>query len=250
MTKNQIKYYSLLKEKKYREAERKFLVEGYKLVKEALESGYSCELVLLTKEFSLKNGPVISEFLSGGLLIEEVSGKDIEKISDTKSPQGLIGVFHLKNSSEINFDDNLIVGLEEINDPGNLGAIIRSADWFGVSSIILSRNCAELYNPKTIRASAGSVFHLNFLIADNFINKLKELQESNHQILCADLTGKNLFELAQNAKRVVVFANEANGPSEDLKNIADQRITIPRKGKAESLNVSNASAVIIAELSK
>ncbi len=251
ITKNQFKYYSSLLNKKNRQEEKKFLVEGSKLLREALDSGYKCEIILALKDFVDENNDFAKSFGKQKLNIELIKTVEFKKLCDTKNPQGVIGIFHFKQNIIDAFNnDKLIVAMENISDPGNMGTILRNCDWFGVKNVLLSSDCAEIYNPKVIRASAGSVFHLNIYRKDNLISTLEEQKKLGYKILCADLNGDNLYNFSQREKLILVLANEANGPTEELINTCDLRITIPRIGNAESLNVASASAVILSELSK
>ncbi|MCX7874972.1 MAG: RNA methyltransferase [Melioribacteraceae bacterium] len=250
MTKNELKYYSLLLQKKHRREENKFLVEGIKLITEALNSNYVCEKVFYTNAFFENNLDKINFLKSFDISIEQITRKDIERLSDVKSPQEIVGVFQIKNNLHSKAISNFIVALENINDPGNFGTIIRNCDWFGVETIIASDDCAEIYSPKVIRASAGSVFHLNVIEENNFIDSLINYKNEGYKIYCSDINGKNLDKILFNDKKIISLSNEANGPSQTLLNLSDEIITIPKKGKAESLNVANASAIILYELTK
>jgi TrmH family RNA methyltransferase len=145
---------------------------------------------------------------------------------------------------------NLIVALDNISDPGNAGTIIRNCDWFGIKELILGENCVELYNPKVLRASMGSVFHLEISETQNLIDTLKKLKEKGYSIICTDMKGENVFKYYLGEKSIIIFSNEAAGPSQEILNLADKKITIPQIGNAESLNVASASAVILAEFTK
>lgn len=251
LTKNQLKYYSSLLNKKHRNEEKKFLVEGLKLIMEALDSGYICEIILLLHESADENQSLIKQLNKKKIAFEIVKSSDFARLCDTKNPQRIIGVFHFREQNKSTFEnENLIVAMENISDPGNVGTIIRNCDWFGVKNILLSPQCAEVYNPKVIRASAGSLFHLNIFEEENFYNTLKEQKKNGFVILCADLNGEDLYAHSINKKIILVLANEANGPTKDLLELCDSKITIPRQGKAESLNVASASAVILSTLSK
>ena len=249
MTRAELKYYASLTSKKNRLEEAKFLVEGIKLIEEALSSGFYCEVLLYTNAINTNEEDFIDSIRKKILRIEEVRHDDLGRLADTKTPQQVIAVFYNDdNNKELRGD--LIVALENINDPGNVGTIIRNSDWFGVETIILSENCAEIFSPKVIRASAGSVFHVNLIESKNFYDELTKLKEKNYQIYCADLSGQDIYSFRKEIKSVLVMANESHGPTEELLNLCDIKITIPRKGKAESLNVANASAVILSELTK
>lgn len=248
-TKNQLKYYSNLNQKKFRLLEQKFLVEGQKLIIEALKAKLHCEVILTTSSFRETNPSFFKNQILQHTTIELISHNELERISDTQTPQGLIGVFEIPKHKPLNPNkEKLIVSLESISDPGNLGTIIRSCDWFGINYIFLTPDCAEVYNPKVIRASAGSAFHVSVIEVENFYEELKRLKEYNLKILIADLNGEDLYEFKKSDKSIVVFSNEAHGPSQELLNIADHVLTIPKKGKAESLNVASAAAVFLSEL--
>jgi len=253
ISKNELKYYSSLLYKKYREKEKKFLLEGTKIVWEGINSGYHAEVVFVTHSYIVDNKQLIKNFSNKKLRVEILKNIEFEKISDTINPQGIAAVLKIPSPSagiEICTLTSPIVCLENISDPGNVGTIIRNSDWFGIKDLIMSKNCAEVYNPKTIRASMGSVFHLNLFIETDLPATLKKLKQNNFSLNCADLEGYNIFEHKKENKAVLIFSNEANGPGQDLLNIVDKTITIPRLGKAESLNVASASAVILGEYTK
>ncbi len=249
ITKNELKYYTSLLKKKNREEEKKFLVEGLKLVDEALGSKYRCEIIIATNEFAEREEEYIFDFQKKQLRVETVKNYEFEKISDTINPQGIAAVFVMDKEEEF-IAGNIILALEDISDPGNVGAIIRNCDWFGVTSVILSETCADIFNPKTLRASMGSLFHLSIKRSKNIIEDLSRFAGEGYSILTAHLSGENIYNLVPPEKFVIVFANEANGPTMELLNVSDKLITIPKFGKAESLNVANSSAVILSEIKR
>ena len=252
ITKAELKYYSSLLKKDFRDDQKKFLVEGEKLILEALNSGLECETIICKSVFSENNDESVKSFAKRVARIEIISEKEFQKVQATVNSQGIIGVFKKKptTASTNAIKGKLIAALDSINDPGNVGTIIRNADWFGVKEILLSSNCVDVYNPKTIRASAGSIFHLNMIIENNLIYSLSSLKQNGYKILCADISGNNIYQSTKREKEVIVFSNETGGPSKELLDIADECVTVPKKGKAESLNVASASAVILSELTK
>ena len=251
LSKNQLKKISFLKTKKGRKEESKFVAEGLRLVKEGIESNYKCEMIIATPEFVNKH-PGFTDLLN--ILTENVRVTDVKsfgKITDTKNPQGIAAVFCSQPLySQTEFSGNKIVALENISDPGNLGTVLRNCAWFGVEEVLLSENSAEIYNPKVLRASMGAVFHLNISVSKKFYDELKIFRNNGYSIVYTDLKGESIFKFNAPEKMIIGFSNEANGPSEELKNISDKVITIPRLGRIESLNVASASAVILAELTK
>ncbi len=248
ISKNDLKYYSSLLQKKHRLDENKFIVEGKKVVEEGLENNRSCEVVFLSKNFDESNPEFISRLKSQNIPYEILKEKEFQKLCDTVNPQGVAAVFYGRKK-DIELKSGLIVALENISDPGNVGTIIRSCDWFGIKEIILSEGCAEVYNPKTIRASMGSIFHLSFFENTKLINELTGLKRGGYKIYSTDLNGKNLFQTKVNEKSVIVFSNESNGATEELINISDEIISIPKYGRAESLNVASALAVVLSQIS-
>ncbi len=251
LSKNELKYYSSLLIKKFRLEENKFIVEGKKIVEEALRSDYECEIIIASNEFAEKEKSFLDS-TNKKIRLEKVSNLEFYKLKDTAAPQGIAAVFAKKrvNRKETEkIKDNLICCLDNISDPGNVGTILRNCDWFGVKNVLLTENCAEIFNPKTIRASMGSVFHLN-IFEDSRNEDMKKLKKKGYNILCSDLEGENVFSFRFRKRSLLVFSNEANGPSKEIIKIADTKLTIPSYGKAESLNVASASAIILSEARK
>lgn len=254
ISRNQLKYYSGLLKKKDRNIENKFIVEGRKIVEEGIKQihEFNCELIISNLKFAGENKDFLSEVSANYKIpLEVIKNQDFSKLTDTKNPQGIIAVFKKPPEKVIeNINSNPVVFLDEIADPGNVGTILRNCDWFGVSDVILSDGCADVYNPKTLRSSMGSVFHINIYENFNLKTSLKILKEKKYKILCSDLDGENIFHFKNVKKNVIIFSSESHGPSKDVINLADKKITIPKYGSAESLNVASASAVILSCLRK
>lgn len=250
LSKNELKYYISLLQKKFRKEENKFLAEGKKIIDEAIKSKFFPELVICTANFLESEVEFINVISQMEIEIKIISEKDFFRISDTESPQGIVAIFDSFEFTLNDLNSDVIVALENISDPGNMGTIIRSSDWFGYNDILISQESAEIFNPKVIRSSMGSIFHTKFVKSNDFLEDLLELKQSGYNIIIADLDGENLYETKMQQKTVLVFCNEAKGPSFELKKIQDGKITIPKYGKAESLNVANASAVILSHLAK
>jgi TrmH family RNA methyltransferase len=247
-SKGELKYYSSLLQKKFRYEEKKFIAEGKKLIEEALAAGFECEYIFASQHFEEANPAYCAKLPSRVKRFEAINNHEFLKLCDTETPQGIAGVFHQKEiKNKIKKDEGIIVALENIQDPGNLGTIFRNCDWFGVKSVVISSECAEVYNPKVLRSSMGSAFHLNIHRVENFGKSLEMLKSSGYEILCADLTGENVFEMEFPVNSILVFANESQGPSQEVTSMS-KTVTIPKYGRAESLNVANASAVILGSI--
>lgn len=252
ISKNDLQYYSSLLIKKHRKAENKFIVEGKKSVLEGFNSNYKCEVVFVTNKFAEEHEDAIAQLGKVKKKIVSLKQKEFLNITDTESPQGIAAVFvkpELEFSIDFFTDEKIIVMLDNIADPGNLGAIIRTCDWFGVRKIFLSENIVDYTNPKVIRSSMGSVFHLN-LYEDVNASQLNKLRENDFEILCADTEGENVFTYRSEKKKILILSSESHGPSKEIEKISDKKICIPRIGNAESLNVASASAVLLAHLTK
>jgi len=249
---NELQYYSSLLQKKHRRIEDKFLVEGKKSVVEGVNSDYECDVIFITHNFAEENETIISNLRKFKNKIVTIKQNELQKISDTITPQGIAAVF---KKPKLGFSINdfsaekIIVMLDNISDPGNLGTIIRNCDWFGIRNILLSDNIVDYTNPKVIRSSMGSVFHIN--IFENISSDhLKELKSSIYEILCADIEGENIFNYKSSKKKILILSSESHGPSKEIQMITDKKISVPRIGNAESLNVASASAVLLAQLTK
>ena len=248
ISKIKLKYYSSLLRKKIRDTEKKFIAEGLKTIEEGLNSNYACEAVLLTEEYENTYEEFPRKY---NVKIEIVEEKEFNKLTDTVTPQGIAAVFNYPPAKDVNnIKSGLIVCLENIADPGNLGTIIRNCDWFGVTDIVLSKNCADPFNPKTVRSSMGSIFHLNIFDETELGEFLENYKKKSYSVLCADTEGEDLYTIRPEGNCIVILASEAHGPSVEVIRLSDHRITIPRYGKGESLNVASASAVILSHMAK
>ncbi len=244
-------YITSLSRKKVREEEQKFVLEGWHALEEALKSNFTIELIAATPESASEHNDILKKAREQAIHVFEITETQLAKISDTVNSQGVIAVLHQRQWSidEIPFDKGqMIVACERINDPGNLGTIIRTCDWFGVSAILLSEGSVSLYNEKVIRSTAGSIFHIPIIENVHFENSLPQLQQNGWKLCVTVLDGdSSIITFCYPEKTVLIFGSEAHGVSKPLIQIADYRLTIPAYGKAESLNVGAAcSAVLMA----
>lgn len=239
ISKAQIKHIRLLHLKKYRQKYNQFIVEGIKSVNEFVNSNIKCIAVYAENEHLLSFKQQI-----GAGLCYETKAKELQQISAFKNSQEVLAVFEIPQNMTIDKNANFILALDDIRDPGNLGTIIRTAEWFGLKEIVCSLTSAECYNPKVIQASMGSVsrMKIHYVDLEQFL-----IENKTHQIVLADMVGKDYQEFEWN-KNILVIGNEANGISAYLKAMPNEKITIPRRGAAESLNAAISTAIILASV--
>lgn len=242
ISKNEIKFISSLKLKKFRDSEQLFVVEGIKLVSELLnQNKFKIKVVYCVEDCSLN--------LPNSIRKEVIKQSDLERISSLKNPNQIIAIAHQTNKNELDIsENNLILLLDEINDPGNLGTIIRTADWFGISQIVCSSKSVELYNPKVIQSAMGAVFRCNVMYA-NLDETIDLLEKSDFYLYGADMNGKNALEENFKTKSAIVMGSESHGISDKIKDKLNL-ITIPKKGESESLNVAIACGILIGQYAK
>lgn len=234
LSRNQIKFIQSLKQKKFRLQHQLFVVEGEKMVNEFLNSDWEIGQVYATKEWE---GDAI-----------EITTKELERISSLKTPNKVLAIVKIPHRKSV-VSGNLVLALDAVKDPGNLGAIIRMADWFGVQHVLCSEDCVELYNPKVVQATMGSISRVQV----QYVN-LKSTFENmaDYKICAAVMDGKSVFAFEKSEKRIVLMGSESHGLSAELVELAHQKITIPKSesSQAESLNVANACGIILAQLSR
>ena len=234
LSKNHIKLITSLSQKKYRQKHKLFVVEGVKVVQEFLNSSYELEIVFSTD----------TDFSSTNKFIE-VTDQELKKISSLKNPNKVLAIFKIPN--QINpIMGGLILALDSINDPGNLGTIIRLCDWFGIEQLVCSNETVDCFNSKVVQASMGSLTR----VAISYLDLKKYLQNASVPIFIADMDGLNVYKTKLPESALLVLGNEANGISDDIKQLVTTKITIPRYGafqQTESLNVATASAILLSE---
>jgi TrmH family RNA methyltransferase len=246
LSKNEIKFIQSLQQKKFRDTEDLFVVEGIKLFQELITSeSYEIEEILILEDSELIDNLKPEH----ALLLSIISQKDLERISGLKQPNQVLAVVKKNSVPEIDHQkDGLILFLDDIKDPGNLGTIIRTAEWFGVHQIICSTTSVELYNPKVVQASMGSLFRMNICQTD-LIEALAAAKKNDFQLLCADMKGENLHTFDFKSKTALIMGSESHGVSDEIRALS-QAITIPKYGSAESLNVAMACGIIMSYFKK
>ena len=235
LSKARIKFVKSLQVKKYRKQEQCFVVEGAKSIQELLDSDFETAIVVGTPDF------VTSITIPSETEVIEVSRKELEQISEFQSNDTGLAVARMKrNQSLVVGNDEFGLVLDDIRDPGNLGTIIRTADWYGIQKIIASEETADYYNPKVISATMGSFTRVKVFYTD----LESYLGEQQHRIFGAYLDGQDVHQVNFGKCGLILIGNEARGISPSLGRFVTDKVTIPKFGKAESLNAAIATAII------
>lgn len=235
LTNNDTKLINSLVKKKFRQKYNKFVVEGVKNIKEVLNSS-----IYVEKIYSIDD--TFNDFPSKNILITE---RELKKISQLVTPNTALAVCEIPQEKNIQ-KNGFIIALDDIRDPGNLGTIIRMADWFGIQQIVCSKETVDLYNPKVIQSTMGSFIRVQI----NYTDLEQFFETYSHSILGTFMDGDNLYKTTLPENAVLLMGNEANGISEKLESFVTQRLSIPRMGKlqqTESLNVAMATSIILGE---
>lgn len=244
-----IKNIRKLKEKKYRDLSNSYIIEGIKLIKEAIVEKKQIKQIVVCEE-NINNGGIDQKLLYEIAKYEciYVTKKIFSLISDVQNPQGIMAVIEKRNSEDnIDYKEDVIVVLDGIQDPGNLGTILRTIDSVGLKQVIVSKETADAYNPKVVRSTMGAIFRVNIIESDNLIETLKNLRKHKYKVMSTSLeTNNNIYDVDYN-KKVIVIGNEANGVSQEILDFADEKIKIPMLGRTESLNASVATSIILYE---
>lgn len=243
----QVKQARKLMEKKYRIENKKFLIEGFRFVKEALNSSFRVSAIFLSDSFYDKlEKTFMEEKIQYKSSVYIVTDEVLKSISSTESPQGVVAVVENTQLSPKNTEGFYVLA-DRIQDPGNMGTIIRSSHAAGALGVIITKGTVDIYNEKTLRSTMGSVFYIP-IIQDTDLEKTKVLKEDGFKLIASSLdTDTNFYNI--NLKQKIIFAvgNEANGLSEDIEQIADIKVRIPMPGKAESLNAAVAVSIMMFE---
>lgn len=256
LTRAKVQQLKSLSQKKGRTATGTFLVEGLRLVQEAAASDFVIEEVYYTNEFTDDPaGRTLVDRLGGKTSqIRTVTTRDLGSITDTVTAQGIVAVvrprvFSVDELLRPTDAPSVLVALDSVADPGNLGSMVRTCDWFGVQGILLGRTSVELHNPKVVRATMGGLFHLPIVEDVDLLSAISNARQTGYQVYVTDAFGETHFDRVRFAnKSIIVFGNEAWGVSDQLKRLADVRVAIRRYGAAESLNVGVACGIVLSSL--
>ncbi|XHR92934.1 TrmH family RNA methyltransferase [Mucilaginibacter sp. UC70_90] len=244
LSKSQISLLKSLQHKKFRKEHGLFLVEGYKSVVEFVNAAYQVDAIYHTSEIAPK-----MMNLSRKINFQEISLTDLEKISSLKTPQEVIGLIKIPKWPRLNYNllkNKFSLVLDGVQDPGNMGTIIRTADWFGITDIICSDDTVDVYNPKVVQATMGSLARVNVHYGD----LTTILPEIKLPLFGAMLDGENIYSTNFGHEGLLAMGNEGNGLRPEIQQLINKKVTIPRVGYAESLNVAIATAILCSEIKR
>jgi TrmH family RNA methyltransferase len=232
ISKNQIKFVRQLEQKKYRRKEGLFVAEGPKVVGDLLRAGFNAQEIYATKEWN-----------NNGMHAQEVTDEELRKVSFLQHPQQVLALFEIP-TTKISSDSALSLALDDVQDPGNLGTIIRIADWFGISTIYCSENTVDAWSPKVVQATMGSIARVNIVYTD-----LKELiRNAKVPVYGTLLDGQNIYTQELSQDGIIVMGNEGNGISQAIRPLINRKLLIPQFHEGpESLNVAIATAITCSE---
>lgn len=238
LSKNKIKWIRSLQHKKYRDELNLYVAEGEKMVSEAISLCASD----IESVYYLEGSLAVPDSIESVIISE----KELEQISGLKTPNKALAVIRKKNATNRTNDQGLTLVLDSVQDPGNMGTILRIADWFDIKDVICSNQTVECFNPKVVQASMGAIFRINVVYCD----LLKWLSETKKPVYGALLEGENVYKTNLEDDAVLILGNEGNGISGEVQKLIDRPIMIPRFGQAESLNVSIATGILVSEFKR
>lgn len=239
LSKNQLKLITSLGQKKYRQKHKLFVAEGIKVVREFLQSSFELHSLFTTNNSF--------QGISSNKVFQ-ISSADLHKISSLKTPNKVLALFHIPEEVDYSNSD-LYVALDSVNDPGNLGTIIRLCDWFGIEHLLCSKETVDCFNSKVVQASMGSLTRVSI----HYVDLIPAFQKLQKPVFIADMDGENVYTSELTSEGILVLGNEANGVSAEIKKAANRVVSIPRFGslkETESLNVATATAVLLSEFKR
>lgn len=247
-----IKEVKSLNKKKDRFKKKLFFIEGIRIIEDAINSNENINYILYSEKlFDVQNGEELFYNIKNKYETYKIDHNLFKEISDTENPQGILAVVSMKNNKieDMFKDKTFIVILDRLQDPGNMGAIIRSADALGATGIIVSKGSVDVYNPKVLRSTMGSLFHIPIVQMEDTKEVILNLKNNNIKILATTLDeARYCYDVNLKEDIAIVIGNEGNGLEQEICNLSDENIIIPMDGKSESLNVAMASSIIMYEV--
>ena len=243
-----VKQIKKLKEKKYRDEAGVYVIEGIKVIEEAIEENAQIEKIVICEDCTTSAAiPQKLMYAIAKYNCIYVSKKVFEILTDVVAPQGILAIIKKPNKEEIDYKADLILALDGIQDPGNLGTILRTADSINLKQIIVTKNTADAYNPKVVRSTMGAILRIKIIETNSLVNTLKEAKKNKFKVVATSLDTENsIYDIDYN-KKVIVIGNEASGVTKEVQQMADSKVKIPMLGKTESLNASVATGIMLYE---
>ena len=244
-----IKHIIKLKDKKYRDESNEYVVEGVKLVEEAVKENAKIKQIIVCED-TTRTYEIPTHIMLEIAKYEciSVSDKIFNIITQVTNPQGIMAIIE-KNAqnAKIDYTQDIIVVLDDVQDPGNLGTILRTVDSIGLNQIIVSKGTADAFNSKVVRSTMGAIFRIKIIEVENLAQAIKEMRKHHFKLMVTSLQTKNsIYDIDFN-KKIIVIGNEANGVSKEIQDMADEKAKIPMLGRTESLNASVAAGVVMYE---
>lgn len=244
-----VKHIKKLKDKKYRDESNEYIIEGVKLIEEAVKENAKIKKIIVcedtTRTYEIPTN-VMLEIAKYECIY--VTDKIFSSITQVTNPQGIMAIIEKNNQNqEIDYTQDIIVVLDNVQDPGNLGTILRTVDSIGLSQIIVSKETADAFNPKVVRSTMGAIFRIKIIEVEDLKQTIKEIKKHHFKLLATSLqTDNSIYDIDLN-KKIIVIGNESNGVSQDIQDMADEKAKIPMLGKTESLNASVAAGIVMYE---
>ena len=244
-----IKHIKKLKDKKYRDENNEYIIEGVKLVEEAVSERAKIKHIIIcentTNTYEIPTNITLEMARYSCIYVTE---KIFNSITQVTNPQGIMAIVEKSdNNDNIDFTQDIIVILDDVQDPGNLGTILRTLDSIGINQVIVSNGTADSYNAKVVRSTMGAIFRINIIKSDNLIETIKTTKRHHFKLVVTSLQAEQSLYDTDFNKKIIVIGNEANGVSKEIQEMADEKIKIPMLGRTESLNASVATGIVLYE---
>lgn len=244
-----IKHIKKLKEKKYRDESNEYIIEGVKLVEEAVQEKVKIKKIIIcedtTRTYEIPTH-IMLEIARYDCIY--VTNKIFLSITQVTNPQGIMAIIE-KNveENEIDYTQDIIIALDGVQDPGNLGTILRTVDSIGLNQIIVTKDTVDAFNSKVVRSTMGAIFRIKVIEVEDLSQAIKEMRKHHFKLIVTSLQTENSIYDIEFNKKIIVIGNEANGVSKEIHDMADEKAKIPMLGKTESLNVSVAAGIVMYE---
>ena len=244
-----IKHIKKLKDKKYRDESNEYIIEGVKLIEEAVKENAKIKKIIVCED-TTRTYEIPTHIMYEIAKYEcvYVTDKIFASITQVTNPQGIMAIIEKGDvDTQIDYTQDIIVALDDVQDPGNLGTILRTVDSIGLNQIIVSKGTADAFNSKVVRSTMGAIFRVKIIEVENLEQAIKDMRRHHFKLMVTSLQTENSIYDIQFNKKIIVIGNESNGVSREIQEMADEKAKIPMLGKTESLNASVAAGVVMYE---